>query len=98
MPAFRLKFLMFLVGTILMGGCTTQDDLYLLNGRIDVLEKRMEKQNEQIAKLSQQLEMAYQKVQDIALKAVESSSHLKSMAGFPPSYNDQARKPSQDKS
>nr|HID59118.1 hypothetical protein [Desulfobacterales bacterium] len=39
--------------------------------RIDSLEKMVKQQNEQIAKLSRQLEMAYQKVEDIPVKAIE---------------------------
>lgn len=41
--------------------------------RIESLEQLVKGQNEQIAKLSQQLEKAYQKVQDIAVKAVEGT-------------------------
>lgn len=46
----------------------------VLTTRITSLEKTVEQQNEHVAKLSQQIELAYQKVQDIALKAVEGSS------------------------
>jgi hypothetical protein len=43
------------------------------------------------------LEMAYQKVQDIALKAVEGSSNIRSLASLQQFINEQAKKPSQDK-
>jgi len=46
----------------------------VLTTRIESLEKTVKEQNQQIAHLSQQLEKAYQKVQDIAVKAVEGSS------------------------
>jgi len=46
----------------------------VLTTRIDSLEKTVKAQSEQISNLSQQLEKAYQKVQDIAVKAVEGSS------------------------
>jgi len=48
----------------------------VLTTRIESLEKTVKQQSEQIAKLSQQLEKAYQKVQDIAVKAVEGSSNV----------------------
>ena len=48
----------------------------MLTTRIESLEKTVKEQNQQIAHLSQQLEKAYQKVQDIAVKAVEGSSNV----------------------
>lgn len=64
----------------------------VLTTRISALEKIVEEQSQQIAKLSQQLESAYQKVQDIALKAVERSSESKLLAGLQQIVNDQSRK------
>ena len=46
----------------------------VLNSRIESLQATVEKQAEQIARLSQQLEHSYGQVQDIALKAIEGSS------------------------
>ena len=69
----------------------------VLTTRIESLEKTVGEQSEHIAKLSQQLEKAYQKVQDIALKAVEGSSNLKSLSSLQQLFNEQTRKQSQDK-
>lgn len=69
----------------------------VLTTRIESLEKTVGEQGEQIAKLSQQLEKAYQKVQDIALKAVEGSSNVKSLTSLQQLFNEQTRKQSQDK-
>jgi len=44
----------------------------VLSTRIESLEKTVKDQNEQITKLSRQLESAYQKIQDVAVKALES--------------------------
>lgn len=63
----------------------------VLTTRIAALEKTVEQQNEHIAKLSQQIELAYQKVQDIALKAVEGSSAYKSLAGLQQMLSEQIR-------
>ncbi len=65
--------------------------------RIALLEKTVEQQNEHIAKLSQQIELAYQKVQDIALKAVEGSSAYKSLTGLQQILSEQARGAAQEK-
>ena len=62
--------------------------------RNESLEKTVKEQNERIALLSQQLEAAYQKVQDIAVKTVEGSSSVKSLAGL---LGDQLRKQSTEK-
>jgi hypothetical protein len=69
----------------------------VLTTRIGSLEKTVEQQHEQLAKLSQQIEMAYQKVQDIALKAVEGSSAYKSLAGLQQILSEQARGAAQEK-
>ena len=62
--------------------------------RNESLEKTVKEQNERVALLSQQLEAAYQKVQDIAVKTVEGSSSVKSLAGL---FGDQLRKQSTEK-
>ena len=65
--------------------------------RIESLEKIVKEQNEQIAKLSQQLEKAYQQVQEIAVKTIEGSSTIKSFANLQQWISEQVRKPSQEK-
>lgn len=50
------------------------------------------------AKLAQQLEAAYQKVQEIAEKTVEGSSQAKSLADLQRLLIEQGRKRNQDKS
>ena len=65
--------------------------------RIESLEKIGKEQNEQITKLSQQLEKAYQQVQEIAVKTIEGSSTVKSFANLQQWVSEQVRKPSQEK-
>ena len=65
--------------------------------RIESLEKLVKEQSEQISKLSQQLEAAYQKVQDIAVKTVEGSSSFKSLSNLQQLLSDQIRKQPQEK-
>jgi hypothetical protein len=69
----------------------------VLTTRIQSLENTVQQQSEQIIKLSQQLEMAYQKVQDIALKAVEGSANLKSFSSLQQLVAEQTRKTPQEK-
>ncbi|MBW1741176.1 MAG: hypothetical protein JRJ42_08600 [Deltaproteobacteria bacterium] len=69
----------------------------VLTTRIESLEKMVKEQSEQIAKLSQQLEKAYQKVQDIALKAVEGSSSSKTFSSLQQLINEQTRKQTLEK-
>ncbi|MBW2108951.1 MAG: hypothetical protein JRI36_09840 [Deltaproteobacteria bacterium] len=69
----------------------------VLTARIESLQDTVKKQGQQIAKLSEQLEMAYQKVQDIAVKAIEGSSNAKSFASLQRLLADHTRKPSQEK-
>ena len=52
----------------------------VLNSRIDALRETAEKQAEQLARASQQLEHSYGQVQDIALKAIEGSAVSRSGA------------------
>jgi len=65
--------------------------------RIESLEKTVKDQAERIAKLSQQLELAYQKVQDIAVKAIEGSSESKSFVALQQLLTEQTRKQHQEK-
>ena len=48
MSALQSKLLILFAGTILMSGCIEKEDLYLLSDRIDVLEQRIDKQNERL--------------------------------------------------
>lgn len=54
----------------------------VLSARIQSLDETVKRQNEEISKLMRQLEKAATQVQDIAVKAVESSSHLKFIDKF----------------
>jgi hypothetical protein len=69
----------------------------VLTTRIESLEKIVKEQSEQIAKFSQQLEKAYQQVQDIAVKTIEGSSSIKSFANLQQWVSEQMRKSSQEK-
>jgi hypothetical protein len=54
----------------------------VLTTRIESLEKTVKEQSERIVKLNQQLEKAYQQVQDIAVKTIEGTSNIKSFANL----------------
>jgi len=69
----------------------------VLTTRIESLENTEKKQSEQIAHLSQQLEKASQKVQDIAVKAIEGSSNFKTLTSIQQLMTEQGRKQSQEK-
>jgi hypothetical protein len=69
----------------------------VLTTRIESLEKTGKEQSAQIAGLTQFLEKANQKVQEIALKALESSAAAKSFASLQQLLNEQTKKPSQEK-
>jgi hypothetical protein len=69
----------------------------VLTTRIESLEKTVKEQSEQISKLSQQLEKAYQQVQEIAVKTIEGSSTIKSFANLQQWVTEQVRKSSQEK-
>jgi hypothetical protein len=64
---------------------------------VGALKKTLKEQNEQTPKLSQQLEKAYQQVQEIAVKTIEGSSTVKSFANLQQWVSEQVRKPSQEK-
>jgi uncharacterized coiled-coil protein SlyX len=68
----------------------------VLNTRIESLEKTVAEQNEQIAKLSQQVEKAYSQVQDIAIKAIEGTSRSQPLPSLQQLLSEQARKQSQE--
>ena len=69
----------------------------VLTTRIESLENTVKKQSEQIAHLSQQLEKASQKVQDIAVKAIEGSSNFKTLTSLQQLMTEQSRKQTQEK-
>jgi hypothetical protein len=69
----------------------------VFKARSESLEKTVKEQNERITILSQQLEAAYQKVQDIAVKTVEGASNFKSFSGIQQILGDQLRKQSAEK-
>jgi len=62
--------------------------------RIQSLEKTVKEQADQIERLAQQIDKAYQQVQDIAVKAIEGSSNSKSLAGLQQLLSESARRPS----
>ena len=64
--------------------------------RIESLEKINKEQADQNGKLAKQLETAYQKVQEIAEKAIDGSSQSKSFTELQKLLSDQLRKPAQE--
>ncbi len=60
----------------------------VLSSRIEALQATVDKQAEQIARLSEQLEHSYGQVQDIALKAIEGSAVSRSVAQTPGSLSN----------
>ena len=64
----------------------------VLTTRIESLEKTVKEQREQITKLSGQLEKSYQKVEDIAVKAIDGSSRVQSFANLQQVMADQAKR------
>ena len=69
----------------------------VLTTRIESLERTVKEQGGQVAHLSEQLEKAYQKVQDIAVKSVEGSSNLKSLSNLQQLLSEQTKKQLQEK-
>jgi hypothetical protein len=65
--------------------------------RTEALEKMNKDLSDQGTKLSKQLEAAYQKVQEIAEKAIEGSSQAKSLADLQKLLAEQSRKSSAEK-
>lgn len=68
----------------------------VLTTRIEALERGVKEQREQITKLSQQLEKAYQKVEDIAVKTIEGSSTMKSLSSLQQLLSEHAKKQAQE--
>jgi hypothetical protein len=69
----------------------------VLTTRIESLSAEVKEQNEQIARLSQQLEKAYAQIQEIALKTIEGASASRSFESLQQLLIDQSRKQSQEK-
>jgi hypothetical protein len=69
----------------------------VLAAKIEALERTTKDVAEQNAKLSRQLEAAYQKVQEIAEKSVESAGQGKTLADLQKLLVEQSRKPGADK-
>ena len=67
----------------------------VLTTRIESLEKLAKDLADQNGRLSKQLEAAYQKVQEIAEKTVESAGHSKSLADLQKLLVEQGRKASE---
>ncbi len=68
----------------------------VLTSRIESLEKSFREQSEQLAKLSQQQEAAYQKVQDVAVKAIEGASRSGSFEALQRTLRNQPEKKSDE--
>jgi hypothetical protein len=64
----------------------------VLAARVAGLELTVKEQVEQISRLQQQAEKAYQQVQDIAVRAVEGSAQAKQLASLQQMLTDQGRK------
>jgi len=69
----------------------------VLRSRIESLEATTKEQRDQITKLSQQLDKSYQKVEEMAVKALETSSTAQSVAGLQQIITEQGRRQQQDK-
>jgi len=68
----------------------------VMQSRIEALQQTVKEQNEQIAKLSAQLENSYGQVQDIAVKAIEGSSNLKALSSMQIASTEHQRRSSKD--
>lgn len=69
-----------------------QGEKNVLTSRIQSLEKAVQEQTTQLAKLSQQQESAYQKVQDVAVKAIEGASRVGAFHELQQTLIDQTKK------
>ena len=68
----------------------------VLTARIESLEQTVQEQHEQLVKLSKQQELAYQKVQDVAVKAIEGASKYSSYSSLKQILTEQGKKQSGD--
>ena len=69
----------------------------VLKARIEAFDKTVKEQSDQIAKVSQQLERSYQKVEELAVKALETSSTAQSVASLQQMMTEQGRRQPQEK-
>lgn len=69
-----------------------QGEKNVLTARIQSLEKTVREQTEQLTKLSQHQEAAYQKVQDVAVKAIEGASRVGAFHELQQTLVDQTKK------
>ena len=74
-----------------------QGERNVFAARIESLEKTTKEQSERITALTKQLEEAYQKVQDIAVKTVEGASNSRSVTSLQQLLGEQIRKQTPDK-
>ncbi|MGD0659886.1 MAG: hypothetical protein ABSD38_17645 [Syntrophorhabdales bacterium] len=63
----------------------------VLKTRVEALEKTLKDQHEQIARLSAQLEKAYQKIEDVAVKTIEGAANAQSLTNLQQLLSDQLR-------
>jgi hypothetical protein len=66
----------------------------VLATKIAALERTVQEQAEQLARLEQQAEKAYSQVQEIAVRAIEGSASTKQLANLQQLFSDQVRKSS----
>lgn len=69
----------------------------VLATRIEALEKALQEQTDRAAALSQQIEKAYTQVQDVAVKAIDGSTQLKSFSSLQQMVAEQVRKQTAEK-
>jgi predicted ribosome quality control (RQC) complex YloA/Tae2 family protein len=69
----------------------------VLSTKIESLEKTLKEVSDQNNRLSRQLETAYQKVQEIAEKAIEGSAQSKAFGELQRLLAEQGRKPAPEK-
>ncbi len=74
-----------------------EGQMNVMTARIESLEKTVKDLSDNNTKLSRQLETAYQKVQEIAEKSVESASQAKSFGELQKLLVEQSRKPGGEK-
>jgi hypothetical protein len=72
-------------------------DRNVLTTRVEALQKTVNDQHEQIAKLSAQLEKAYQKIEDVAVKTIEGAANTQSLTNLQQLLSDQLRKQTQER-
>ncbi len=69
----------------------------VFKARVEGLDKTVKDQHEQLAKLSAQLEKAYQKIEDVAVKTIEGAANTQSLTNLQQILSDQLRKQGQER-